>query len=128
MRREKNPGRENLAGQFFYSKRSFILICIFLLTDKHKTIFGSHILYSGFAVGYFFIWGRKHFRAVNFNSFFLFLSLFFLFIFFLELSLIWGTINRVFVSCCSPIGELRNYSSKSPFTSKIICPYSSSLR
>lgn len=38
--KEKNNfGRENLAGRFSYSKRSFILICIFLLTDKHKTIF-----------------------------------------------------------------------------------------
>lgn len=66
-RRRKNPGRENLAGRFFYSKRSFILICIFLLTDKHKTIFWSHILYSGFAVGYFFGRGRKHFQAVVFQ-------------------------------------------------------------
>lgn len=63
MRREKNPGRENLAGRFFYSKRSFILIRIFLLTDKHKTIFWSHILYSGFAVGYFLRARRSVFRA-----------------------------------------------------------------
>ena len=72
-RKEKGKGkeggksRENLAGRFSYSKHSFILIRIFLLTDKHKTIFWSHILYSGFAVGYFFTWGRKHFRAVVFQ-------------------------------------------------------------
>lgn len=73
--KRKNPGRENLAGRFFYSKRSFILICIFLLTDKHKTIFWSHILYSGFAVGYFFGRGRNVFA--RFSSSFHFTIFFF---------------------------------------------------
>lgn len=38
-RNEKNSSRENLAGRFSYSKPLFILIRIFFLTDKRKTIF-----------------------------------------------------------------------------------------
>lgn len=37
--KKKNNRRENLAGRFSYSKLLFILIRIFFLTDKRKTIF-----------------------------------------------------------------------------------------